>query len=106
MLGRKVEILIEQHQRGLLSDREYWDMRFEVEAPEFHRMKTTLCKPLGLLAHYLTPFYMSLAYKRYMENKDLTMIKKQAEVNKYKYDERQTMFDRKQNQLNLLKGIH
>ena len=105
MLGRKVEILTEQHQSGLLSDREYWDMRFEIEAPDYHRMKTTLCKPLGLLAHYLTPFYMTLAYKRFMAGKDLAVIKKQAEVNKHKHIERETLFDRKQAQIKLLKGL-
>ena len=105
MLGRKVEILTEHHEKGLLSDREYWDKRFEIETPEFHRMKTTLCKPLGLLAHYLTPFYTTLAYKKFMRGDDLERIRKQAEVNKHKYDDRQRLFDRKERQIKLLKGL-
>jgi len=64
--NRKVNELTKYYDIGQLTSGEYWDLRTKLTMPDTIRKRTVLCKPMGLLSHYLGVFTLDVCYERYI----------------------------------------
>lgn len=99
----KVKQLTEYYGKGLLTEREYWDKRFEITLPELIRKRTALSKEMGLLSKYLGEFSILGAYSRMMKGEEIDHYKKQAELNKYNFEKEKRYKKLREEQLESLR---
>lgn len=108
-LHQKVETLTELYEKGLMTKYEYWDQRYKETMPELLRQRTILCKPMGLLAHYLREFSIYVCYIKYMsgelEGETLKRWKHQAEMNKLNREEAKVKAIRRQKHMQVLANL-